>query len=336
LSKTDAAVFEAALGVLPDDLWRLAATTHAELVVIDVDTVAGHAEWARATSGAAKLAAYTRNRKLQGGELVLSKPLRTRDLADLITRLREGMNASASNDEVPPPAANIPHPPEPAHKRPAGADTSAGADIEDTRQSTASAPVEGHASTSSAGTLGECLLADDLIRPVSVQGVHGIFVCLDPERGVYTGSNELKPLQPLLDMPLEYAEPLAADAIAEMRKQPPLPMSRLVWLAALCASPGELAPNLNPQARYGLIRWPPIEREFPRHLRIATSMMKGFATLKDIAVAAEAPANEVADFINAYSALDYIASEQAPAHDDKAGRNGRGLFSRLRRSIGRD
>jgi hypothetical protein len=191
LSKTDAAVFEAALGVLPDDLWRLAAPTHAELVVIDADTVAGHAKWARASSGAATLAAYTRNRKLQGGELVLSKPLRTRDLADLITRLREGMSASASNEEAPPPAANMPHAPESARERPAGASTRADTDIEG-RQNTASAPAEGHAGTSS-GTLGD-----------------------------------------------------------------------------------------------------------------------------------------------AYSAPDYIASEQAPAHDDKAGRGGRGLLSRLRRAIGRD
>ena len=68
---------------------------------------------------------------------------------------------------------------------------------------------------------------------------------------------------------------------------------------------------------------------FPKHFRIATAMMKGPATLQEIAEASGVPVSDVADFINANLATGFAEpwSEPAPEPTD-AGKPG--LFGRLR------
>jgi hypothetical protein len=61
------------------------------------------------------------------------------------------------------------------------------------------------------------------------------------------------------------------------------PYARLLWLAHALGSNGQLAPGLPGNGRYKLSRWPQIEREFPKHFRIATVMMKQPATLGEVA-----------------------------------------------------
>src|SRR3546814_9140484 len=52
------------------------------------------------------------------------------------------------------------------------------------------------------------------------------------------------------------------------------PLQRLQWLDALVAGSGELLPGYDPDGSYKLNKWPQTEREYPRHFRIATAMMK--------------------------------------------------------------
>ena len=63
--------------------------------------------------------------------------------------------------------------------------------------------------------------------------------------------------------------------------------------------------------QYRLTRWARTEREFPKHFRIATAMMRGPATIAEIAEAAQVPHADVADFINANLAVGY--AELVPA-----------------------
>jgi hypothetical protein len=109
----------------------------------------------------------------------------------------------------------------------------------------------------------------------------------------------------------------------------PLPLARLQWLGGLLAGEGRLLPGYNPEGRFVLGKWPETEREFPRHFRIATAMMKGPQTVAEIAAASSVPAADVVDFINANLATGFAEQQGdgAPAGGDaKAG----GLFDRLR------
>lgn len=109
----------------------------------------------------------------------------------------------------------------------------------------------------------------------------------------------------------------------------PLPLNRLQWFGGLLAGEGRLLPGYNPEGRFALGKWPETEREFPRHFRIATAMMKGPQTVTEIAAASSVPAADVVDFINANLATGFAEQlgDAAPAGSDA--RSG-GLFDRLR------
>src|SRR3546814_850532 len=95
-------------------------------------------------------------------------------------------------------------------------------------------------------------------------------------------------------------------------------------IADLCSS------DLDPYGCYKLNKWPQPEREYPLHFRIATAMMKGPATLAEIAGASGMPVADVADFVNASLATGFadIAPNTPPEPAEPA--KPTGLFGRLR------
>lgn len=100
------------------------------------------------------------------------------------------------------------------------------------------------------------------------------------------------------------------------------PLARLQWFGGLLAGEGKLLPGFDPNGRFVLSKWPQTEREYPRHFRIATAMMKGPSTIAEISAASSVPAADVIDFINANLATGFAE----PSGDGKSG----GLMDRLR------
>ena len=102
------------------------------------------------------------------------------------------------------------------------------------------------------------------------------------------------------------------------------PLARLQWLGGLLS--GEAA-----DGRYLLKKWPQTEREYPKHFRIATVMMKGPASVAEIAEASGVAPEEVAGFINAHLATGHaeaVAGEPSPPHEPPSKPSG--LFGRMR------
>ncbi len=345
LSDTDAAMFEAALGSLPTHPWKLVDTPPAVLLVVDVDTVWGHMDWLRAVGGGQTVVAYSNDTRAHRDGLALDKPLRTRDLADMLDSLAAGQGDGVPAASVAPPVAAPPAAPAPS-PAPAAAPTATddpfaasefiapGMPAEPDTGTDAVDATSDHDTPSPDTPLGVCLMRGQLEHAVELDH-DGVRLRLDPERGGYTGSTTLKPLVSLLDQPISSVRALGADEVAGMRQEAVIPMTRLLWFAALCATPGSLSPDLDPHATYRLTRWPQIEREFPRHFRIATAMMKGPGTLGDIASAANAPVGDVADFINAYSMAGHVSAGITPDTDAPVETDGKRMFSRLRRSLSR-
>jgi len=159
----------------------------------------------------------------------------------------------------------------------------------------------------------------------------GVEILVDPAAGRYHGPALLKPLAGLAaaEFTAEDLGPEPEDW--ETRAAaigPAQPLSRLLWFAALQAGNGELLPGFDPGARYQLLKWPQTEREFPRHFRIATVMMRGAARLEEVAATAGVPLEEVIDFVNANLATGFARPEQPEAPAPAAPRQG--LFGRLR------
>ena len=160
----------------------------------------------------------------------------------------------------------------------------------------------------------------------------GVPLWIDTERREYFGSAALKPLIPHVGQPLAATDFVAVGADWEAQVAPQgaaQPLSRLLWLGALVEGGGALLPGFDPEARYQLLKWPQTEREYPKHFRIATAMMKGPATLAEIAEASGVTHGEVCDFVNANLATGFADIERAPEPEPETP-GPRGLFGRLR------
>jgi hypothetical protein len=184
--------------------------------------------------------------------------------------------------------------------------------------------------------LARWLLAGGLERRVRLQRGDGPVLLVDPRTRVWHGPATLKPLASYFegDLQLEdFATPDAGPWESEAAAiGPAQPLSRLQWLGGLLAGRGALLPGLDPDGKYRLLKWPQTEREYPKHFRIATAMMKGPASVSEVAEASGVAKEDVADFVNANLATGYAESttDAPPDPDATANKPAGGLFGRMR------
>ncbi|MBK7204865.1 MAG: hypothetical protein IPH90_02200 [Thermomonas sp.] len=163
----------------------------------------------------------------------------------------------------------------------------------------------------------------------------GPVLLIDPRSGVWHGPATPAAGRVFRRHPLreDFATPEAAawesEAAAIGAAQP---LARLQWLGALLAGHGALLPGNDPDGKFRLTKWPQTEREYPKHFRIATAMMKGPATIAEVAEASGVALEEVADFVNANLATGYAESaRQAPPEPETPPQKpAGGLFGRMR------
>ena len=185
-------------------------------------------------------------------------------------------------------------------------------------------------------TLSAWLGAEGLQRRVRLQRDQGAVLLIDPRSKVWHGSATLKPLLGYFDGTLlieDFDTPDAAAWEAEAAKLGAAqPLSRLQWLGGLLGGHGALLPGNDPDGKYRLTKWPQTEREYPKHFRIATAMMKGPATVSEVAEASGVTKEEVADFINANLATGYaeFVPPAPPEPEVPAQKPASGLFGRIR------
>ena len=156
---------------------------------------------------------------------------------------------------------------------------------------------------------------------------------IDADARTYHGPAQLKPLAGHFDGPVDAADLEAVDDAtwvgASAAAGAAQPLSRLVWFGALVSGGGQLACGFAPDTRFQMLKWPQTEREYPKHFRIATVMMKGPATVAEIAEASGVPEADVTDFVNANLATGFADIERPPEPEPETSRAS-GLFGRLR------
>lgn len=297
--------------------WKLAENADAaSLVVIDIDTLYGHMSWLRAQSQGQRVAALTSGEDADADH-VLRRPV---DF-DALMGILSGTSAPRVAPHVEEMPAEEPHMPAPEPEpTPEPAPVAA-----------APSPVEPvPASAGQPRRLFDYLTAATAPQgaaALSAPGVPALIVHFS--RREYLGGNTIRPLLPHAQRDIEASEwkPLDDSRYDALKAQlgGVQPLTRLVWLAALGTNSGETPAGLGPETRFKLGKWPQIEREFPKHFRIATTMMKGFANAADIAAASGASLAEVNGFIAASLAAGHAEVEgMAPATTQKS------LLERLR------
>lgn len=325
----------------------LCAEAECEALIIDADSIYGQMGLMQAQGSGKLLIALTSGSRVDADHK-LDRPLDQASLARLLSALGSGEIGSGSASQpkapqtpVPPPRAESPRsaavaapsptprpepkpkaPPKVAAAMPPAAAPIAPAAITSRPEPTASRP----------RSLFEHLQPGVLTRAVKFQRGDAPPLVLEPQARVYLGGSTLKPYAEYLKSPIadEDFKPVSAAELAalEAAEGGRQPIARLLWLAALHAGDGQLI-GFDPSTRFKLGKWPQIEREFPKHFRIATVMMKQAATVDDIAAASGASREEVCDLLNAYLATGFAEPEQGQA--SAAAETARsGLMDRLR------
>jgi hypothetical protein len=317
--------------------WASGAASDADLLVVDVESMYGQMDWLRARSSGRLVIAYTSASEPLEPEFSLRKPVVSGDLVALLNRLSEGLGSGKARAPMTPAnSASYEQPMMRIVEAVAPANDAAAAAVV---AEAAAAPAPVIASVKPAKS--ETHFVDELLNVLDasagpVRLVHeGLpSLIIDPKHQRWYAAVSLKLLSGWSRLPLRREDLLHLDA-AEFAQATEImaaqPYARLVWLARLARGEGELDAGLPADARYRLTRWPQVEREFPKHFRIATAMMSGIATIDEIAAQSRAGVGDVVDFINAYNALGYVECEAMLPVTSPGDRSG--LLERVRKSL---
>ncbi len=344
--------------------WTLQGDDGADYVIVDMDSLYGPMSWLRLHAAGRKVIGLTAVERSQT-DYRLTRPVNAADLATLLQQIAEGapVPAVANAEPAPTPLAHTTPAPAPGDELPGPAAMPADVTEAAPPEAPAMAPLPVYGSEADSTfnepmavtapeqqwapapqpavesrpdrPLASWLERGALERRVRLQRNGGVALLIDPRSRVYHGPAILKPLAPLFEGTLlieDFATPDAAAWEAEASALGPAqPLARLVWLGSLLAGRGALLPGTDPDGNYRLTKWPQTEREYPKHFRIATAMMKGPATLDEVAAASGVPREDVADFVNANLASGYaeLVLPEPPAPEEPLSKAG-GMFGRMR------
>ncbi|PJK10266.1 hypothetical protein CO608_06260 [Lysobacteraceae bacterium NML08-0793] len=298
------AAFAAAVDRLQLDL-ELCPNANADFVVVDMDCLYGPLSWLQLSNSGRTVIGYTAASRSQT-HFHLPRDFDDAVLDALLAELAILPKPSVIATTTPP--RTTPAPP----------------------------PVSNHFSqTSSVGldsmTLAQWLASDRLRGLLRLGDEDDTHIILDMETGRYYGPPTLKPLIPLFEQALHLTDFQVLDEQSALDKAgAEQQLARLVWFATLLRGRGRLLPQHDKNAHYRLLKWFQTEREYPKHFRIASALLKAPATLPEIARMAMASEAEVADFLNACLAIGTVEPVQ-PMSESPAEPSRNGLLGGLRR-----
>lgn len=346
--------------------WSLLGENDADYVVVDMDSMYGPMSWLRLHAAGKHVIGLTSAPRTQA-DYRLPRPFDADALAVLLSELGGVVEEPAPPAPAPPPpppavAVEPPAPPAPTPTPPPPAPAPVPPPAVAAPQIRAPAPPAAPApapppvavappapqppappvpqpeADEPAPATGRNTLFAQWLRPGALtgraryQGGQGPALFIDFVRREYFGPTTLKPLAEYFVATVGLRDFEQLDdagwqaGVAGLGAAQPL--QRLQWYGGLLAGEGRMLPGFDPEGRFVLAKWPQTEREYPRHFRIATAMMKGPQTLAEIAAASGVPEADVVDFVNASLVTGFAsqAGDTAAAAEARAG----GLLDRLR------
>ncbi|TYT27244.1 hypothetical protein FZO89_13810 [Luteimonas viscosa] len=333
--------------------WQLLPETQADHIVVDMDSMYGPMSWLRLHASGKRVVGLTSAMRTQT-DFRLSRPFSV----DTLTALLQEIAGEVASQPSVEPQAPSPTPAVPGTAAAPAVATAIEPDAGSDRQPDSAASPGPPAAASqpepsatpepeaeperepepvvaaTAGNLLGWLTSGELRGHLRYRRPSGPTLLIDADGRTYHGPSALKPLMQYFEGEVARQDLESVDDGAWEQETAGAgaaqPLLRLVWLGGLVSGQGRLLPGYDPGAKYQLNRWPQTEREFPRHFRIATAMMKGPAKLEDIAEASGIALGEIADFVNANLATgvaEPVAEQPAePAAPPRSG----GLLGRLR------
>ncbi len=310
----------------------------ADVMFIDVDSIYGHVDWLRAQAGGRALIALTkRPNGMHDNEFDLDSS--DAALAALLLQFesmaRPGMAATdAARSRSDPAQAQT-------RELPSLGSVQSGSGLATTQElPTLPAQATGASEAPPAATVAEpeapappppprdaMSLLDWLRDADGVSGVSalqlgdGSELIVDRTNSLYYGPAALKPLLPLAQETIARGRWTSLDASAVGARtsgNAAQPLARLKLIAGLGGHNGALREDLDASLPFRLPKWPQIEREFPKHMRIATALMKGPVTLDELVAQLGLPYAEIADFLNGFVAAGFVEQVHPVAEPEPA------------------
>jgi len=320
--------------------WRVVDDQDADFVFVDMDSMYGPMSWIRLHAAGKRVIGVTSASRSQT-DFHLVRPFDTTSVAALLQSIAQVPATAAADHPTPvePSPATMTPAPAPSDQLPE--ETVPAPDEERVPAAVEAVPAPLPPPPEPAPTpvpqrdpvFADWLAPGALSGRVRYRRGEGPALLIDADARQYHGPAALKPLSDSISGTVQRQEflmvpatdwPVEAKAAGE-----PQPLARLQWFAGLVAGDGMLLPGHDPMAKYRLSKWPQTEREFPKHFRIATVMMKAPATLAEIAEGSGVTIEEVADFVNANLATGYAEAWREPEPEPEPQKTG-GLFGRLR------
>ncbi len=335
-------LFEQANALL-NGAWALAALNDADVLIIDLDSMYGHMTWLREHNSGRPIVALTSGEHAEA-DYTLRPPATAESIAALLGEL-SGITPKAAPAapkpapvapprpaEVAPPKAEAAKPEKPKAEAPAAAPKA-----EPPKPPPAPEPVavvEAPPPPPRDPMLVDYLQGNALPGPVKLAIDGAPLLVLDPKSQTYLGPATLKGFAPYCKRVIraEHWTAITSGEVDKLKAElgSAQPFMRLQWLCGLFAGEGQIAEGYDQNLKFKLSKWPQIEREYPKHFRIATVMMKGPQLLTEIAEGAGVPLAEVTDFVNANLFTGMADMEVPPAPVDPNAAAKGGLFGRFR------
>jgi len=307
--------------------FTLVPEAEAQVLVIDMDSMYGHMTWLKAHDSGKTTVGVTSGERCET-DFILKSPMSLDSLGGLLAQLGGGQPAPAPAATPASPRTTGPQPAfggsivqqaaaarttgqQPAMPRTTGQQAAMPPAEEPARVSHAAdymaAMTTGQMQATNAvphePRISDYLPANVLGGPVKLHSPGAPMLALDPATQTYAGSATLKPLLPYVEAVIRenQLEAITAGEFEEIKGSAggAQPYMRLLWLCGLTVGKGNLLPGYASNRKFVLTKWPQIEREYPKHFRLATVMMKGPALAKEIAEQAGVVEAEAIDFINA-------------------------------------
>ncbi|MEZ5465733.1 MAG: hypothetical protein R3F22_11055 [Lysobacteraceae bacterium] len=319
--------------------WHIDNESDAGVLVVDVDSIYGHMTWLKVHNSGRTIVALTSHSEADADH-VLARPVSAEAITELLRSIESGTGRKparkkAENTATPSTAAAEPAPvskPAPAPVPPKASEADTKAPEPQPESTSIPTPEPEPAPPPRDPMLIDYLAAGALPGAVKLSMDGAPTLILDPQQQVYIGPQALKGFLPYCDRVIQ-RDDWTAISPGELEKARAdggsQPYVRLRFLCGLAMGGGELVDGFSADDKYKLLKWPQIEREYPKHFRIATVMMKGPQTPAEITEASGASASEVADFINAYLAAG-IAEVDVPPVETEAAPAPKGFLGRLR------
>ena len=298
--------------------WTLVPEADASVLVIDMDSMYGHMTWLKAQSSGKVTVGVTASDRSETDHL-LKRPLSVEALTSMLVQIAgQSGDATGGPDALPAsaPASN----PAPASatehaSQPPATKARPSADYIAALSSGQRAAMQ--ATIAHEPRVSDYLPPGVLNGPAQLQLPGAPLLVFDPASQTYAGSTTLKPLLPYVDAVIRESDFTAIEHSEFERVSDASggaqPYMRLLWLCGLSVGNGQLLPGFSPSRKFLLTKWPQIEREYPKHFRLATVMMKGPALIKEMVELSAVAESEVVDFVNACLLTGSVVEEGSDA-----------------------